>query len=80
MSRVKNKKYELKSEKNEEQIGSQKTKKVKSLMSFDVYFSLLMKTRPEVMKHHKAPMRLFAEKNGLTNGTLEDFEKLFSSY
>lgn len=52
----------------------------KRKMSFDVYFSLLMKKRPGIFPHHKAPMRKYAEKQGLLEATEEEFDRIFKVY
>lgn len=49
-------------------------------MSFDVYFSKMQAQNPRVYKHHKAPMRQFAEARGLTDATEEQFDEIFRSY
>lgn len=79
MKKAKLKKDELKLEENKKKPIIKK-KKVQTVISFDVYFQRLIQTRDDIMSHHKAPMRLFASKNGKESGTLEDFEKLFSLY
>lgn len=60
-------------------VKPKKQAKVKPLISFDAYFQALVKQQ-KALPHHKAPMRTFAKKNDMLNGTKEDFEKLFRSY
>lgn len=49
------------------------------LMTFDVYFQVLLKER-KVLAHHKPPMRLHAEANKMASATRTEFDKLFKSY
>lgn len=58
-----------------------KDKENKSLIEFDTYFQgLLAISEGKILPHHKAPMRYFAEEQGLTKGTIEDFDRIFKSY
>lgn len=51
------------------------------VVSFDAYFSALMKEKSGfILPHHKAPMRRYALDKGLVEGTKEDFDKLFKLY
>lgn len=50
------------------------------VMSFDVYFSKQLAQDPTVFKHHKAPMKQFAEARGLKDATEEQFDEIFRSY
>lgn len=49
-------------------------------MSFDVYFLKMQAQNSKVLPHHKAPMRHFAEQQGLTTATEEQFDKVFRTY
>ncbi len=50
-------------------------------ISFDAYFSALLKEKAGfILPHHKAPMRRYAADKGLTDGTKEEFDKLFKLY
>jgi hypothetical protein len=52
----------------------------KELMTFDAFFQKLL-IEGRVYLHHKAPMRLYAKKNGLNgDATLEQFEAVFRNY
>ena len=54
---------------------------LQAIVSFDVYFQGLMREkRGQVLAHHKAPMRKYAENLGLTHGTKEQFDDLFKLY
>lgn len=72
----------LKEKKQDKSKTSSKTslKKVPQLISFDAYFQGLMRTDSKIYLHHKAPMKKYANKNGLSYATLEQFEKLFKAY
>lgn len=51
------------------------------IVSFDAYFSSLMRAKSGfILPHHKAPMRRYAADAGLTEGTKEEFDKLFQLY
>lgn len=80
MRRTKNKKDELKSEEAEKKTKSQSSKKVEPVVSFDAYFRKMMSENQKVQSHHKAPMKAYAKRHDMLNGTLKEFEKLFSSY
>lgn len=61
--------------------NSKNSKKLeKRVLSFDLYFQSLMTKNPKVYAHHKAPMKKFAEQNGLLEASEEDFDKLFKAY
>jgi len=62
---------------SEEKKTSKPTKRV---LSFDVYFQLLMKRNSKIRAHHKAPMKKYAENNELDEATEEDFDKIFKRY
>lgn len=51
------------------------------LISFDVYFQTLMRKDSKIMLHHKAPMRQYAESNGISGlATEQEFDAVFSRY
>lgn len=51
------------------------------VISFDAYFSALMREKSGfILPHHKAPMRRYALDKGVTDGTKEEFDKLFKLY
>ena len=52
----------------------------KPIISFDVYFQILMRKNARILAHHKAPMRNYAESNGLKKATKEDFDRIFRLY
>lgn len=75
----KSKKYELELE--NKQADEKETRKAEQEISFDTYFQMLMARKMGVMAHHKAPMRSFAESNGLgEKASLDEFEKIFKRY
>ena len=50
-------------------------------VSFDAYFQLLMRQHLEILKHHKEPMKKFAQAKGLKEEhTIDEFEKIFKKY
>lgn len=53
---------------------------VKPVITFDSYFARLLKENTKIQPHHKAPMRSFAKKYGIEEGTLEDFQRIFRLY
>lgn len=76
MSNGKKQKKELQSDVNELRQSAPA-----ELISFETYFRRLMHKKPEVMLHHKAPMRSFAESSGMAEfATEEDFDRVFSRY
>jgi len=85
MSKEKNNRTDLYLEKKDANASSEdNTKNSKKLearvVSFDLYFQMLMKKNPKVYAHHKAPMRQFAEAQSMLEGSEENFDKLFKSY
>jgi hypothetical protein len=80
MTKKENNAVELDKEQKEEVPATPIRKLEKRKISFDVYFSLLMKKRPGIFPHHKAPMRKFAENNGLKEATEEEFDRIFRLY
>jgi len=52
----------------------------KTTISFDTYFQILMKLKPGILAHHKAPMRNYAESKGLKRATREEFDQIFRLY
>lgn len=50
------------------------------VISFDVYFQGLMQFESRIQPHHKAPMKKYAEQNGLLKGTKEEFDRIFRLY
>lgn len=78
----KNSSVELKKDEEikEESKKAPVEKSVKPVISFDGYFSGVLKENPKIQPHHKAPMRAFAEKHNMLSGTLEQFKKVFSLY
>ena len=81
--REKNQKKEIKSEDREKEktVDTSRQKKLDKVISFDVYFQKLMRDRPHVLIHHKAPMRKFAEQKGLKDAATEaEFEEAFKLY
>lgn len=81
MTNKKKSKSVVKSEERKEENVTPRPKSapVERVISFDAYFNLL-KAQGKAYAHHKAPMRKHAESNGLKEGTLPEFEKLFKSY
>lgn len=68
-------------EKNSKKRVESENKSEGQILSFDVYFSALMREKAGfILPHHKAPMRRYAADKGLTEGTKEDFDKLFKLY
>lgn len=64
----------------EQEISTEDVPKVNPLMSFDAYFSKLMRTKG-MMLHHKAPMRNYAEAQGLKDlATEAAFDAVFERY
>lgn len=52
----------------------------KNLMTFDVYFSMLCNSNPNIKIYHKKAMELFfKDKMGLI-ATKDDFDKIFEQY
>jgi hypothetical protein len=86
MSNVKKFKKEIQlSNKDEEvqPVSPQPTldESLKVLISFDAYFSKMMKEKSHVLLHHKAPMREFARAKGLKDtASIEDFDRIFEQY
>lgn len=76
----KSKKNDLQSDDREFPSKVSVSSKEPRVMNFDVYFMKVMKMNPKVQKHHKAPMKKFAEQRGLLNGTEEQFDEIFRSY
>lgn len=71
----------VKSEKDMAGSSSDNKIQLKVKMSFDAYFQGLMKEKKGyIMAHHKAPMRRYAEKQGITEGTKEEFDQVFRLY
>ena len=54
----------------EEEVRSTRVEKksVKPVLSFDMYFQLLIHRDSNVLIHHKAPMRKFAKEYNTENG------------
>lgn len=77
--REKSKKNDLQSEDKELPEGSVAEQGLR-VMSFDVYFRKMQAMDPKIHAHHKAPMKRFAEQNGLQEATEEQFAKIFRSY
>lgn len=64
----------------EQESSFEEVPKVKPLMSFDAYFSKLVHTKG-MMLHHKAPMRNYAEAQGLKDlATEAEFDSVFERY
>ncbi len=82
--KVRKPKNELQLEKDnveeEDQSTRVESKSVKLVLSFDMYFQLLRQRDPNVLIHHKAPMRKFAEAQKTENGTVDEFDKIFKKY
>lgn len=56
-------------------------KETKILLTFDEYFQMLRKLKPEILPHHKAPMRQFCLSRGLkSEATKKEFDKVIKSY
>ena len=51
-----------------------------AVVSFDAYFQSLVKEKKSIQKHHKAPMRKYAESKGVLEATKEEFDRLFRLY
>ena len=49
------------------------------VISFDVYFRKMQALDSRIQNHHKAPMKRFAEQNGLHNATEKQFDEIFRS-
>lgn len=68
----------------EEKSNNRRRKKAeqeKDKISFDAYFQQLMRQHMEILAHHKAPMKRFAEGKGLKGPCKkEDFDKIFEKY
>lgn len=79
MSREKNSKIEVKSNKEESSSASDDSEATNRQLSFDIYFQKLTNER-KVLPHHKAPMKKFAEQYGALTASEEEFEELFRSY
>ena len=78
MSKSKNK---IDEDKKMERLPEIKSIKVSPVMSFDVYFQVLMKEHVHIKPHHKAPMRKFAHKRGLgDSATKKQYDEIFRNY
>lgn len=75
MSKVKYIKNDLESDYRQELGDTQETE-----LDFDLYFQKLMTKSLNVLPHHKAPMRKFAESKGLTKATERQFDEVFKNY
>ena len=70
------KKVDLEADNPMEEVSSEGSEE---LMSFDVYFQVLLKER-KVLAHHKPPMRAYAEAHEMVSATRSEFDELFKSY
>lgn len=77
MSREKIAKLEVKSSKEDSVSEERENKRI---ISFDLYFQLLMKKGRKIYPHHKAPMLKYAEQAGLVEATEEEFDSIFRNY
>jgi len=82
MSKEKYRRNGLESENKDDSKRSENNLRAssKSLMSFDLYFQKLMASGNNIQAHHKAPMRKYAESNGLIEATEDDFDRIFKNY
>lgn len=78
MSRT-NRKKRVESKETVEEPKEAPKRDLKPVMNFDAYFQSLMSEK-KVQIHHKAPMRKFAQKAGIDNGTKAEFDKVFKLY
>lgn len=80
MSKEKSKRNDLQSEDREFPEKVSVPKQEPKLVSFDIYFRKMMFKDKSVQEHHKAPMKNFAIRRGLSEATEEQFEEIFRSY
>jgi hypothetical protein len=78
----KTKKYEIELKNKELEAEQSKSQNSQEEVSFDSYFQKLVKRNPnQVMAHHKAPMRKFAETFGAgEKASIERYEEIFKRY
>lgn len=81
MSRTKKSKSELKLEdKQASGKSAAPSRNLEKVMSFDAYFSKMRSKNPQVLLHHKAPMRKYAEQKGLVTAKESEFDEAFERY
>lgn len=72
MNREKASKLEVKS--REESVAKKPT------MSFDTYFQKLLSNNPNVLPHHKAAMKKYAEQHEIQALDEQGFDEVFKNY
>lgn len=82
MSRAKKQKIDVKLDNREEKKVNAPSRKSKldRIINFDAYFQKLMRKDSKILIHHKAPMRKYAEENGLDTATEKEFDSVFAKY
>ena len=84
MNNVKNRKKEIQLDGKEEGTpgdSAASSQKLSEVVSFDAYFSKLVRSNPKIMIHHKAPMRHYAESKGLKDAATEaEFDEAVKQY
>lgn len=80
MSKEQNTKIEQKSKKNDVEVLDNDVKKKESSMNFDLYFQKMMSKNSNVLPHHKAAMKKYAEQKGLIEADEREFDEIFRIY
>jgi hypothetical protein len=82
LEKTKEKKVKIKKEVKDTNKVSKlpSSRPVEPVYNFDGFFQILLKENKSILKHHKAPIRSWVEREGLTQGTLRQFYKALEGY